>query len=138
LYEHKIEKAKLQDSIQKIQFELSRIEDDNEKGFGFNKKSNKENANFKIDRVNQLVKEIEEKERDLECPVCFEICVAPIYMCDLSHQICKQCRPKMNNCPQCREPYKKHKMRHKVKEASRDKLQKLYKTMQEHLEADLG
>ena len=136
LYEYKIEKAKLQDGIQKIKFEMSRIVDVDEKDSVFNKASNYEIANLKMDRTNRLAKEIEENERDLECSVCFELCVAPIYMCHLSHTICKQCRPKMKYCPQCREPYKKHKMRHKAKEATSDQLQILYKTMQEHLEAD--
>ena len=94
----------------------------------------KEQANYKADRTETIAKEIEEKERDLECPVCFDICVAPIYTCDLSHQICQSCRPRMRSCPQCREQYRKLKRRHKEKEEISQQLQALYKTLQQHLE----
>ena len=38
---------------------------------------------------------IEAKEKELECPVCFEVASAPIYMCDELHLICSSCRPKV-------------------------------------------
>ena len=88
IYEHKIEKAKLQDSIQTMQFELCRVVETD-----FESSEKREMTDIKSDITNSLSKEIEEKERDLECPVCFELCVSPIYMCDLSHQICQHCRP---------------------------------------------
>ena len=72
-------------------------------------------------------------ERDLEFPVCFELGAAPIYMSSRPHQICQECRPMMKVCPQCREPYKKHKIRNKKKEDIDVQLHKMYKTMQEHL-----
>ena len=137
LYEHKIEKAKLQDSIQKTKFQLTRVQDqEGEKLCNDKRARNEEKVDLKAIRIDQLAKEIEEKERDLECPVCFELCNKPIFMCDLSHQICKECKPKMKFCPQCREPYKNHKMRHKVKEMTSDKLQILYKNMKELLETE--
>eukprot|EP00092_Neocalanus_flemingeri_P018467 GFUD01019986.1.p1 GENE.GFUD01019986.1~~GFUD01019986.1.p1 ORF type:complete len:105 (+),score=37.09 GFUD01019986.1:164-478(+) len=96
----------------------------------------KDKSDLKTERTHKLAKEIEEKERDLECPVCFEVCTKPIFMCDLSHQICKQCRPKMKVCPQCREQYKKYKKRNTVQEMTSDQLQTLYKEMEELLDAE--
>ena len=53
------------------------------------------NTNKLTDKRHKIEKkEIEEKERDLEFSVCFDICARPIFMCHLLHQICKQCRPK--------------------------------------------
>ena len=135
LYEHKIEKAKILDSIQKMKFELSRIDEHGENKVQIIETSITEKANPKTGIINTLSKEIEEKERDLECPVCFELCLAPIYMCGLSHHICQACRPKMRACPQCREPYKRHKIRDKKKEDISGQLQKMYKTLQQQLEA---
>ena len=134
LYEKKIDKAKLLDAIQKIRFELSRVHGDDEKERD-SIEDKEEKSDKKSERTQELATEIEEKERDLECPVCFELCTKPIFMCHLSHQICKQCQPKMKVCPQCREPYKKHKKRHKVKEMTSEQLQLLYKNMEQLLES---
>eukprot|EP00092_Neocalanus_flemingeri_P032984 GFUD01035868.1.p1 GENE.GFUD01035868.1~~GFUD01035868.1.p1 ORF type:complete len:380 (+),score=110.30 GFUD01035868.1:38-1177(+) len=131
LYEQKIEKTKYIDAIQKIKLELSRIQE-----YERIENKKKDTSDLKAKRTNQLAIEIEEKERDLECPVCFEVCTKPIFMCDISHQICKQCRPKMKVCPQCREQYKKYKKRNTVQEMKRDQLQVLYKDVREVLEAD--
>ena len=30
---------------------------------------------------------------------------SPIYKCADDHLICKECRPKVKRCPQCRETY---------------------------------
>ena len=133
LYELNIEKAKILVAIQKIKFELSRIDDYDKSKLTLIKESNSEVTNSKYDEINTLSKDIKEMERDLECPVCFELCAAPIYMCSRSHQICQECRPKMKVCPQCREPYKKNKIRHLKKEDIVVELQKMYKTLQENL-----
>ena len=54
---------------------------------------------------------LEEKSSDfkkyvkglLECPVCIEsIKTTPIHQCANGHVICKDCIPKLNNCPICR------------------------------------
>ena len=37
-------------------------------------------------------KQIGEKEKELECPVCFETATAPIYMCTEQHLVCALCR----------------------------------------------
>ena len=40
----------------------------------------------------------------LECPVCFEtIDSVPIYQCLNGHVVCKDCHPKLENCPICRD-----------------------------------
>ena len=45
----------------------------------------------------------EEVKKDLECPVCFEIPKeGPIYQCNQGHIHCKECRPKLKDCPVCR------------------------------------
>ena len=50
-----------------------------------------------------LEKQIKEMEEELECPVCFEVSkAAPIFKCSDDHLICKECRPKVAECPQCR------------------------------------
>ena len=40
-------------------------------------------------------KQIEEKEKELECPVCFDIATITIFMCIESHLICSNWRPKI-------------------------------------------
>ena len=40
----------------------------------------------------------------LECPVCMEtISSAPIFQCRNGHIVCKDCHPKLESCPICRE-----------------------------------
>lgn len=39
---------------------------------------------------------------EFECPVCFQYMHPPIHTCDKGHCICKTCKPKVTNCPQCR------------------------------------
>ena len=50
---------------------------------------------------------IEDKEKDLECPVCFDTAKAPIYQCFEGHLICKDCLPSLKICPECRTEYPK-------------------------------
>jgi hypothetical protein len=130
LSKQKTGKAQIQDNIQKIEIELNSDQDDKEKS----PKCGTVKTDIIAKRTQQIASEIEEKERDLECPVCFEICSPPIFMCHLSHQICKQCGPKVNVCPQCRQPYRKHRQRHKEKEKKSNQLQILYKNMKDLLE----
>ena len=74
-----------------------------------------------------LEHDIKELEEELECPVCLEVAkMAPIYKCQEDHLVCRsqtlprhqerlfvfrQCRPKLEDCPQCRStffgPYKR-------------------------------
>ncbi|XP_018330158.1 uncharacterized protein LOC108740355 isoform X2 [Agrilus planipennis] len=43
----------------------------------------------------------EELLRNFECPVCNNYMRAPIYQCLSGHSICKQCKPKLMDCPIC-------------------------------------
>ena len=58
-------------------------------------------------RVDFLKNSIQEKESELECPVCFEVASAPIFMCSDLHLICSDCKPNVpeNLCTECRTPY---------------------------------
>merc|ERR1719208_770047 len=55
-------------------------------------------------------RQIEAKEKELECPVCMEVASIPIF--------CSDCRPKVSTCPECREPYPKKPRRHRYAEKS--------------------
>ena len=52
-----------------------------------------------------FLKSMKEKESLLECPVCLETAVSPIFSCSKQHLICSSCRPKLKQCPECRIPY---------------------------------
>jgi E3 ubiquitin-protein ligase SIAH1 len=43
--------------------------------------------------------------KELECPVCMNYMAPPIWMCESGHSICESCRPKLNACPTCRQPF---------------------------------
>lgn len=40
-----------------------------------------------------------------DCPICENLMKPPIYMCQLGHSICKNCKPKLETCPTCRKPF---------------------------------
>lgn len=40
---------------------------------------------------------------DLECPVCMEFMVPPIYQCETGHSVCSVCKTKVSECPSCKE-----------------------------------
>ncbi|GFG38194.1 hypothetical protein Cfor_03799 [Coptotermes formosanus] len=44
----------------------------------------------------------------LECPVCFEYIVPPIYQCDNQHLLCSSCQNNQTRCPVCRVKLKGH------------------------------
>ena len=46
-------------------------------------------------KFDYITKKIEAKEKDLECPVCFEVASTPIFKCLEDHLICSVCRPKV-------------------------------------------
>ena len=54
-----------------------------------------------------LLAAMEEKERSLECPVCFSEASAPIFGCSQFHVVCGTCRAdgRLATCPTCREAY---------------------------------
>lgn len=43
--------------------------------------------------------------RELECPICQDYMLAPIYVCSLGHSICGDCKIKLKNCPTCLSEY---------------------------------
>ena len=63
-----------------------------------------------LDYINQ---KIEAKEKELECPVCFETSSVPIFMCQEFHLICSCCRAKVAECPECRLSYAGRPRRHR-------------------------
>ncbi|CAG7827124.1 unnamed protein product [Allacma fusca] len=41
----------------------------------------------------------------IECPVCLEIPLPPIYLCERGHIVCTECQDRTPNCPLCRGYY---------------------------------
>lgn len=39
--------------------------------------------------------------RELECPVCMDYIIPPIYQCSTGHSICGECKLKISQCPTC-------------------------------------
>ena len=79
--------------------------------------------------LNFIERQIKEVERELECPVCFEIASqAPIFRCEEEHLICSQCREKVVSCPVCRVRYPRgsHK-RLRGAERQAERLAEMYK-----------
>ena len=53
-----------------------------------------------------IERQIEDVEKELECPVCLETASqAPIFKCEEDHLICSKCREKVSCCPVCRMEY---------------------------------
>jgi len=75
--------------------------------------------------VDFIMQSIESKEKDLECPVCLETAIAPIFSCPESHVICSTCRPKVSKCPECRVTYKGPPRRHRFAEKTAGELEAL-------------
>ncbi|VEN46700.1 unnamed protein product [Callosobruchus maculatus] len=42
--------------------------------------------------------------QELECPICNEYMVPPIFICATGHSICSDCKHKIQQCPNCRSP----------------------------------
>ena len=84
-------------------------------------------------------RQIEEAEKDLECPVCLEIArEAPIFRCEEDHLICSKCRGKMDRCPMCRVEYPREvskTKRFRMAERQAERLADLYKERQSSLES---
>ncbi|KAL3277609.1 hypothetical protein HHI36_012951 [Cryptolaemus montrouzieri] len=41
----------------------------------------------------------------IECPVCFDYMVPPIYQCCGGHSICGECKSQVQQCPTCEKPF---------------------------------
>jgi len=84
----------------------------------------------KKQKVNEALLEhitnmIDDKKKDLECPVCFETAENPIYQCTGSHLICKECLPNLNICPECRTQYPARPFRNRFAEKMEEEIKKL-------------
>merc|ERR1719440_2745298 len=79
---------------------------------------NREFLSFIDDQIN-------EKKKELECPVCLEVACSPIFMCSEQHLICSTCRPKLSNCPECRVVYTGKNRRHRYAEKTAEELERL-------------
>ena len=70
-------------------------------------------------------KKIAAKEQELECPVCFETAVSPMFMCSEQHLVCSHCRPRLRQCPECRVDYGTRERRHRYAERAGHELRGL-------------
>ena len=86
-------------------------------------RSNSVEKNGKL--IDFMAKSIEKKEAELECPVCFEVANAPIFMCQQQHLICSSCQPRVTSCPECREKYHGPPRRHRYAERDAEELKKM-------------
>ena len=75
--------------------------------------------------VDFLLNSIQEKKSDLECPICLETAGGQIFCCIEQHLVCSQCRPRVVQCPQCRERYPPTPIRHRYAEKISGELEKL-------------
>ena len=87
-----------------------------------------------LDRsIQEKEKSINDKEKELECPVCLEIAQVPIFMCEEQHVICSGCRmsDKVDRCPMCRVEYSGRPRRHRYAEKSLEDLVKMKEELSE-------
>ena len=102
--------------LEKVQTEVKKVRKDLDLAEGRTEKEEH------LDLEMFMARQIQELREELECPVCLEVTSkAPIYKCSDDHLICRfflalcqkksqqfysrQCRPKLSECPQCREVY---------------------------------
>ena len=84
------------------------------------------------DLLNFIEGQIKDMEKELECPVCFEIASqASIFRCEEDHLIWSECRKKVVFCPVCRVRYLRdgHK-RLRGTERPAERLAEMYKEME--------
>ena len=77
-----------------------------------------------------LARNIQEKEAELECPVCLSEASSPLYSCDYQHLVCSSCLPLLqardNLCPSCRSSYRNPVTRHRYAERIAGELAQLW------------
>merc|ERR1712150_42097 len=86
-------------------------------------------SDFLTKTIKEKEEAIREKESDLECPVCLETAGGEILSCIQQHLVCSQCRPRVVECPQCRQPYPPTPLRHRYAEKSVGQLERLREEM---------
>merc|ERR1711893_154776 len=72
-----------------------------------------------------LQRSLQEKESELECPVCLETAGGEIFSCVEQHLVCSQCRPRVVECPLCRQLYPPTPIRHRYAEKMVGDLERL-------------
>ena len=103
LIESKNEISKLKDEILHLQTNTSRPP----------VKPEETPSNPNQSLINYISQKILAKEQEVECPVCMELASAPIFMCQEQHLVCSSCRPRLRECPECREVYRGKPRRHR-------------------------
>ena len=88
-------------------------------------RENQKLVDFLTKSIEEKEAAIREKESDLECPVCLETAGGEIFCCIEQHLVCSQCRPRVVECPQCRQPYPPTPLRHRYAEKSVKELERL-------------
>ena len=97
-------KKLLEEEMKKIRYEEEKI---NTELLKLDKelKQTKNKARESSPLLRFLNESITRKEKELECPVCFEVAQQPIFKRSESHLICCDCQPKLEKCPECRIKY---------------------------------
>ena len=85
---------------------------------------------FLTKTIKEKEKAIREKESDLECPVCLETAGGKIFCCVEQHLVCSRCRPRLVECPQCRQPYPPTPLRHRYAEKYVGELESLQRDLE--------
>jgi len=88
------------------------------------------------EQIKALEVQISDMSLELECPVCFEVCAPPIYMCLAQHPVCSGCRMDLKDCAVCREPYDQGLIRHRYAERDYEKLEEVRRrllALQDHM-----
>ena len=70
-------------------------------------------AGFSQEVVDEMESQIAALAEDLQCPVCLEEFFSEVFTCPAQHPVCSTCRPKMEQCGECREPYSMGMVRHR-------------------------
>ena len=125
----------IKEEMENLRKELETIQNRQVK-YNENKKNNEvklAEAGPTLPLLEYIGKKIEDKEEELGCPVCFNLASAPIYMCSEEHMVCSACRPKMSQCPECREIYTGGFRRHRFAEKAAEELVRLYRERAEVL-----
>ena len=68
---------------------------------------------YSQEMVNDMELQIEALTEDLQCPVCMEEFALEVFTCPAQHPVCSTCRPKMEQCGECREKYSMGMARHR-------------------------
>ena len=82
-------------------------------------------SEYNKDFVEFIEQQIKKKEKELECPVCYNVANTPIFMCSEQHLICETCRPKVSHCPECRVKYSGKNRRHRYAEKIEEEINEL-------------